>query len=215
MSALAAGKITSLTVQHNNAERVSVFIDGAFAFGAHLDVVAEFGLRVGIVLTEEERERIEEADALAAAKSIALGYLAHRARTEREIRTRLARSGFSGAVVDRVLARLFELGYVDDAAYARSFASGRFRNRGYGPARIRGDLLRKGVDRTLADETLGEVLEPEETLAAARAQAEKRWARLASEADPQKRRRKLADFLARRGFSGDTVRRVVEEIVRG
>ncbi len=48
-------------------------------------------------------------------------------------------------------------------------------------------------------------------LEAARSHAEKRWPRLAAEVDPFKRRKKLTEYLLRRGFSYDTARRVIEE----
>lgn len=209
------GKITKLAAQRNNPDRVSVFIDGAFAFGVYQDLVLEYGLRVGRILTEAEEREIQGRDEVFAAKAVALKYLSYRARTEKEVRAKLVQKGFEENVVDAVIERLYALHYLDDAAYARSFVSGRFRNRGYGPARIRGDLMRRGIDRSLIEEALGEVLEPEETFETAKEQAEKRWARLASEPDPAKRRKKLSDFLVRRGYSYDIVRRVLEEVERG
>jgi regulatory protein len=212
---LSSGKITKLAAQHNNPDRISVFIDGEFAFGVYQDLLLEYELRVGKVLREAEQQEIQSRDEVFIAKAVALNYLSYRARTEKEVRTKLARKGFSETVADAVIERLYALHYLDDAAYARSFVSGRFRSRGYGPARIRGDLMRRGVDRPLIEDALEEVLEPEETLEAAKEQAEKRWARLASEPDPAKRRKKLSDFLVRRGFSYDVVRRVLEEVTRG
>lgn len=206
------GKITKLAAQHNNPDRVSVFIDGEFAFGVYQDLVLEYGLRVGRILSEAEEREIQGRDEVFVAKAVALNYLSYRARTEMEVRRKLAQKGFGEGVIEAVIERLYALHYLDDAAYARSFVSGRFRSRGYGPARIRGDLMRRGIDRPLIEDALGEVLEPEETFEAAKEQAEKRWARLASEADPAKRRKKLSDFLIRRGYSYDVVRRVLEEL---
>lgn len=210
-----SGRITRLEAQQKNPDRVSVYLDGEFAFGVHQDLLLEYGLHVGRVVSEAERHELASKDEILRAKGVALNFLSYKARTEREIRSKLARSGFSESVADAVVERLYALHYLDDAAYARSFVAGRFRSRGYGPARIRGDLMRRGVDRNMIEEALGEVLQPDETLEAAREQAEKRWARLTSEPDLQKRRKKLSDYLLRRGFSYDTVRAVVESVTRG
>lgn len=206
------GTITKMKVQRKNPERMSVFLDGAFAFGVYQDVVLEFGLQVGRRLSVEEQEQILAADQLRVAKAMALHYLAHRDRTVQEVRRRLQRRGFDEAVITDTVERLQELGYLDDAAYARTYVQGRFRNRGYGPVRIRSELLRRGVARDLAEEAVQALVEEEDLLEEARRHARKRWPRLAREPDPYKRRQKLSNYLLRRGFSYDTVRRVVDEL---
>ena len=209
---LAPGAITRLVAQQKNPNRVSVFIDEAFAFGVHVDLVVEFGLHKGKVLEVEAQQQIVSADRVRAARETALGYLGYGARTEREVRQKLIRSGFEEDVAEDTVARLRELGYLDDAAYARSYVQARFRNRGYGPGRLRGDLLRRGIAAALIDAVLDDLTEQEDMLEAARRHAEKRWPRLAHETDAQKRRKKLSDYLVRRGFSYETARRVIDDL---
>ena len=209
---LAPGAITRLVAQQKNPNRVSVFIDEAFAFGVHVDLVVEFGLHKGKVLEVEAQQQIVSADRVRAAREAALGYLGYAARTEREVRQKLIRSGFEEDVAEDTVARLRELGYLDDAAYARSYVQARFRNRGYGPGRLRGDLLRRGIAAALIDAVLDDLTEQEDMLEAARRHAEKRWPRLAHETDAQKRRKKLSDYLVRRGFSYETARRVIDDL---
>ena len=209
---LKAGTITRLVQQKHNPKRVSVFVNGDFAFGLHMDLVLEHGLYKGLDLDVPTQLEIIAADRVRAANEVALTYLSYKARTEQEVRRKLARKDFEEAVADRTVARLHELGYLDDAAYARSYVEGRFRNRGYGPQRLRRDLKKRGVAARHIDAALEEVLEEDEVVDAARGHAEKRWRRLAREPDPYKRRQKLTDYLLRRGFAYETIRRVVEEI---
>lgn len=212
---LAPGTITRLVAQTRNPERVSVYLDGRFAFGLHRDVVLQHGLHKGLALDVATQERLASADQVLVAKSKALHYLAHRARSEHEVRQKLARSGFSEGVAEQAVARMRELGYLDDAAYAEAYARGRFERGGYGPRRVQNDLLRRGIDRRLIEQTVARVFSVrDDVVEAAREQALRRWPRLAREEDPRKRRKKLHDFLLRRGFSHDTTRRVVEEIAR-
>jgi regulatory protein len=138
--------------------------------------------------------------------------LTYRPRTEQEVRKKLLKQSFDGAIVDKVIERLYELQYLDDGAYARSYARSRLANRGYGPGRVRLELRRRGVAQPLVEQALEEAYADEDPLVMARAQARKRWPRLARESDPYKRRRKLTDFLVRRGFSYETARQVVEEL---
>ena len=211
---LKPGTITKLGRQKKNTRRVSVYLDGEFAFGAYEDVVFEHGLQTGRPLSVEEQQAILNADRLLVAKTTAMNYVAHRARTEHEVRQKLYRSGTDEATADQVVARLYELDYLDDGAYAMAYAQGKFRSKGYGPERVRNDLRRRGIEAVLVEAAVEEVFNPDEVLEAARAQAAKRWPRLQREPDVYKRRSKLFDFLLRRGFSYDTARQVVEEIER-
>jgi len=209
------GKITRLVAQKKNPNRVSVYLDGAYAFGVHGMLIADFRLSIGRVLTEAERRKLAEADAVLRAKAVALNYIAYRPRTEREVRRKLAEKGFSDDFIAPVIERLYALGYLDDAAYARNYAHARYANKGYGPQRIRTELLRRGVNRALVDATVDELTATSDPLEAARSYAEKRWQRLAGETDSRKRLKKLSDFLVRRGFTYDTVRRVLAELTEG
>lgn len=210
---LQPGTITRLRAQTKNPDRVSVYVDGRFAFGVYRDVVLSLELRKGRFLSVEEQQQAIRADRVLVAKSRAMHYLGYRARSEHEVRQRLARSGFDEPVVEEAVARLRELGYLDDAEYARSYARSRFERGGYGPRRVRSDLMRRGVPRRIIDATIAEIFEArDDVLETAREQAAKRWPRLAGEEDPLKRRKKMYDYLLRRGFGYDTVRQVVDEL---
>ncbi len=213
--AFAAGTITKLVAQKKNPDRVSVFLDGAFAFGVHQDLVLEYGLHAGLHLDVKEQERLVAADRMLGAKARALHYLAYRPRTEHEVRQKLLRSDYAEDVVESVIARLHELRYLDDATYAHDYVRSRFASRGYGPRRLQTELRRRGVRPALIEAALDEFIGADDALDAARTHAAKRWPRLAKEEDPFKRRKKLTDFLLRRGFGYDTVRRVVEELEEG
>lgn len=209
---LRPGTITRIERQKRDAERVSVFLDGAFAFGLMLDLAVKRGLRKGRHLSVEEQEALLAEEQVLRARRAALDYIAHRARTEQEVRRKLQQKGFPEPAAEDAVARMRELGYLDDAAYARAYARGRLAGRGHGPQRVRADLLRRGVPRPTIDAVLADLVEEDDLRAAALEHGRKRWQRLASETDSRKRRRKLADFLARRGYDYDLIREVVESL---
>jgi regulatory protein len=208
----APGTVTRLVAQQHEPERVSVYLDGAFAFGVHRDLVLEHGLRKGQALTAAEITRLFADDDRLRARAQALAYPSTRARTRREVATRLHDGGIPEDVADEVLDWLAARGLLDDAAYAGQYAESRRLGQGYGPERVRQELRRRGVDAETARAAVEERYDEDETLAMARAQAERRWPGLAREPDPRKRRKKLFDFLVRRGFSFDTARRAVEAV---
>ncbi len=154
-----------------------------------------------------------DAPPLARAKNVALRYLAAAARTEAQVRARLARAELS-AEAEEVVAWLLRLGYLDDAAYARARARALVAPGRLGPRLAERRLLVAGVERGRARAAIAEALgeagaagQGEGDLC--RALAEKRAGGADLTALDDRARRRLARFLIGRGFSGSAVARVL------
>lgn len=212
---LSDGTVTRVAQQKKDLDRASVFIDGTFAFGLAVDLVIEAGLKKGVALSADEQRALLVRQEAFSAKSAALRGLSNRARTSDEVRQSLLKKGFAETIVEDTVADLERLGVVDDAAYARAFVQGRFASRGYGPARLRQDLMRKGVPRRIIDEALAELVEAEDLGDEARQQAVRKWRTLSSEEDVRKRKKKTMDYLVRRGFGFDVAREAVDGLAEG
>ena len=210
--AATSGTITRLESQVHNDDRVSVYLDGEFAFGIHEDLVVKHSLQVGATLTPEGVRELERDEQYVDAKQAALDYLAYKPRTEEEVRRKLGQEDVPSPVIEDVIARLYELEYLDDEAYAHDYAHNRFSSKKYGPVRIRRELTERGVDRRLADAAVDELFAEVDVTAAAWTHAEKRWPRLAGEDDPRRRRQKMYRYLRRRGFTSDTIRPILDEL---
>jgi len=207
------GTITDLQVQENNRDRVSVFVDGKFAFGVHQDVIVKHRLQIGQTLSPKKRQTVLNDEETVQAKQTALDYLAYKPRTETEVRRKLRESDTPPPVVEDVIARMYDLGYLDDEEYAEDYAHNRFSNKGYGPIRIRRELVKRGVDRGLADRAVDDLFAEVDPSEPARKHAEKYWPRIADEDDPRRQKRKLHDYLRRRGFSADTIYPLLDEFI--
>ena len=212
--AATSGTITRLESQVHNDDRVSVYLDGEFAFGIHEDLVVKHSLQVGATLTPEGVRELERDEQYVDAKQAALDYLAYKPRTEEEVRRKLRQEDVPSPVIEDIIARLYELEYLDDEAYAHDYAHNRFSSKKYGPVRIRRELTERGVDRRLADAAVDELFAEVDVTAAAWTHAEKRWPRLAGEDDPRRRRQKMYRYLRRRGFTSNTIRPILDELER-
>jgi regulatory protein len=126
----------------------------------------------------------------------ALRLLDYRARTETEMRQRLTRKGFEAGDIDAVLARLKTSGLIDDAAFARAWSDSRAASSPRSAFVIKRELRGKGVTRDTAEEAVACLDDAEAAYRAAVPRAT-RLAKL----PPEEARRKLGDFLRRRGFS--------------
>ncbi len=205
-------KITCIEPRKRRAERVDVHVDGELRLTLAQEIVLREGLRVGDEFSEARIRALEGEDLRWKVQEAALSLLSFRARTTTELRRRLLRKEFLEEVVDECVAGLAERGLVDDASFAEAFVRDRVRLRPRGARRLVQELRARGVDADTAAEAIGEVMEHEAVseLDLAR-EAAARWPRRGGE-DPQRARRRLHGFLARRGFGGDTVRQVVQEV---
>lgn len=198
-----AGQITSLQQQKNNQERVSVFLDGEFAFGVTLD--AALHLAKGQHLSDEEIAALKADDEHERAYQSALHFLGARPRSSAEVQRNLREKGFDDELIAASIARLLEHGYLNDEEFARYWLDNRSRFRPRSAKAIRYELRQKGVERDAIESALEEL---DEDAAAWDAAASKlpRLRGLPQDEFEQK----LGGFLARRGFDYETSRRVVQ-----
>ena len=99
-----------------------------------------------------------------------LRLLARRAHSRAELRLKLARRGYQEDEVGSAMARLTEMGYLDDEAFARGLVQRRSATRG--SLAVSAELAAKGIDRHRAAEALAE-LDPDSQLASAVVLAER------------------------------------------
>jgi regulatory protein len=137
------------------------------------------------------------------AMQYALRVLGYRARSEREMRQKLQRKGFSPLITDRTLMKLTYLGLLDDREFAKSWVSTRI---GYGPMRLRYELRQKGIDADLAEETISAVRSEDDDFATAWQLALK--VRRGNATPDRQALLRLRQMLLRRGFTRDVVNRV-------
>lgn len=133
----------------------------------------------------------------------ALGLLARREHSARELKTKLRAGGQAGEDAERAIERLREQHYQDDGRFAASLARRRA-EQGYGPARIHAELKSHG----LADAAIRAAIAATEADWRANAAAQLRCHVGAKPVRDAAERAKRAAFLLRRGFDAATVRAV-------
>jgi regulatory protein len=133
----------------------------------------------------------------------ALGYLlkatSARPVTEAEAQAKLAARDIDGDVAEAALGQAKKLGALDDAAFARAWVEDRGRRRGYSAARLRTELARRQVPDELIEAALG-ALDDRDDLAAATELARQRAQRMPAHLPPETVARRVAAFVARRGY---------------
>ena len=185
--------------------RARVFVDGEFWAELDVGVAIERGLRVGATFSCEELDLARVAGERPLAMGRALNLLGYRARSEADIRERLGRYGYAGQTIEAVVARLVEMGYLDDGEFARLKA--REKSRRYGPRRVSLELRKSGVGEELAREVVEEEFAGRSEVGEARSAAARRYNGRGSDAEA----RRVYGFLVRRGYSAEVCVQVARE----
>ncbi|MFA4838476.1 MAG: RecX family transcriptional regulator [Candidatus Neomarinimicrobiota bacterium] len=203
-------RITAITHQEKRKDRLSVFLDGKFAFGIAADTSATFPLATGQSVSGKQVRIILFHEAFEVAKDQAIRFLTIRMRSQREVELYLRRKQTEAAVTRRVVQYCLEHQYLDDRAFAGAFIRDQLHLNKSGILKIKSALRQKGVSGEIIDELL-KSMEPEiDELAIAVKIGEKKLKTLK---DENTRRQKLMRFLIQKGYRSETVIKAVSRLL--
>lgn len=214
-----AAKITAITVQARNIDRVNVSIDGKYCFSLDLFQVTELGVKIGNEYSKEELSSLEQESQFGKLYLKALDYCLMRLHSAKEVRNYLKRQtytkryksrksgeikerpGASQELVKRVFDRLIVKGYIDDVKFTRFWLENRQLTKGISSRKLTAELRSKGIDQIIIEEGLaGLDRNDQDELKKIIAKKARRYP------DEQK----LIAYLARQGFSYDDIRRSLD-----
>jgi regulatory protein len=206
-------KITGITAQQKDRDRVNVMVDGKYRFSLDILQVADLGIRIGKDYTDEELTELETESQFGKLYTRALEYSLMRPHSMREVRDYLYRKtrdtmtktgqmkkGVSVELTNRVFDRLLEKGYVDDEKFTRFWVENRNVSKGASHRKIVSELRSKGVESSIierhVDQSLRNDIDELQKVIA------KKRARYPDE-------QKLMQYLARQGFSYDDIKQAL------
>jgi regulatory protein len=208
--------VTKVERQKKHPSRVSIHIDNQYAIGIHKEVLLQSGLRVGDQVSERTIDELKKQEELHKARESSLRLLSHRARSEKELRDRLKQKGLSLESITKVIGSFTQSGLVDDLEFARAFAHDKLLRKPMGRSMLTQQLRQKGISKEIIEQVLSEVYERMKEDEYAVELARNRFERFKSAFDglePMKQRKKLSDYLSRRGFAWETVAKAINEVL--
>ena len=201
--------ITALTLQKRNHQRVSVFLDGEYAFGLARIVAA--WLEVGQELSDEKIAQLRAEDEREVAYQRALRLIQYRPRSENEIRQLLKRHATPEESAEEVIERLKQSGLIDDTGFAQTWVENRADLRPRSRRALAYELSRRGIDAQVIEQSLTAI--DDDAMAY---QAAQRPARKHKDLEWNDFRQKMYRYLAQRGFnyeaSAQAIAKVWQEI---
>ena len=195
--------ITDLKVQSNNKKRVSVFLDGAFHCGLDLVTVYKYRLKKGQEIDEKTLTDIQRSSEIQKCFDSALNYISKSIKTTKQVRIKLIEKGYVKEIVNEVIVKLKEYGYLNDSDFAKKFVATYHNTKG---KRVLYAMLKqKGVNDEDINEALSTVDDQTEN---AKKLAEKY---LKNKILDRKNIQKCYNHLLSKGFSYDEAKNAISQ----
>ncbi|HET8690421.1 MAG TPA: RecX family transcriptional regulator [Candidatus Saccharimonadales bacterium] len=213
-------KITAITAQSRDHDRVNISIDGKYRLSLDVLQVTELGIKVGREIDEDELAELEQESQFGKLYTRALEYCMMRPHSIKEVRDYLyrktltkrykskktgelkERQGVSQSIADRVLARLVDKGYLNDDDFTRYWLENRSLAKGASRRKLVAELRAKGVDQSIIDGQLSQ---------SQRSDEEEIQKILLKKRSRYPDERKLVAYLARQGFSYDDIKSALSD----
>ncbi|MBR5336397.1 MAG: RecX family transcriptional regulator [Lachnospiraceae bacterium] len=204
--------VTKIEIQKKNKNRASIYIDDEFAFGIHVNVVYDLGLRSGMEIDEDLRRRIISEEERKNARGYALKLIGYRSRCEAEVRRKMREKCYSEEITEDTISYLTDNGFLNDEEFVRLYIESKLDINKYGLNRIEYNLKGMGISRDVIRKCLAEYSEDVDEYALALPLAKKKLASLEKD-DRETKYRKLSGFLGRKGYSYDVISRILRELL--
>lgn len=150
-------KITDITQQKKNKNRVSVFVDGEYSFSLENTDMVRLKVKIGNEITKEDIENYNKECNLTKAKNRVMDIINRRLLPKKAIIDDLIKRGFDKQIAVEAVKEFENLGYIDDYLFASEYAKDAFEYKKHGKLRIINDLMQKGIEKDVAKDVLDEL----------------------------------------------------------
>lgn len=203
-------KITSISVQARNKDRVNISVDGKYRFSLDIFQVSDLGIKTGNEYSEDELNQLEQESKFGKLYARALEYCLMRPHSAKEVRDYLyrktwptrsktgeMRAGVSPETTTRVYESLVRKAYINDLSFARYWVENRSLTKGVSRRKLVAELRSKGVDVAIIDEVMGE---------SERSDEQELRKVIAKKHSKYSDNQKFMAYLARQGFTYDDIK---------
>ena len=176
------------------------------------NIFEKYKVSVDMDFSENEIQEMKYFSDIERAKSRAINYISGKLKTKYEVRLKLKEKDFTEDIIDEVINILEKEEYLNDRLYCEVFIEDKKQLNGYGKNKIKSLLIQKGISKSVFEDFLDE-FEYEEEFDNALKMGIKKLNLLSNEEDIFKKKQKLINYLAYRGFSFDVINDVLREIL--
>jgi len=204
--------ITKIIRQKKKNHRYSLMSSEEFIIGIADETLIEFNIHLGMQLSEEMLDKLKKKESIVAVKEQAWRFLARREHSTKELSDKLLHKNFSPADVNYIIEDLINKDYLNNTRFARQLINEEISLKRNGPRYIKANLLKKGIDMSVTDELLAELYTENRQVENCHWLAGKKQKSLIH-LEPEIQKKRLADFLNRKGFTWEIISRVIGELI--
>lgn len=200
----------TLIKPQKSRKRVNIYLDGKFGFGLDLENYLKLNLKVGQELANAEVEKIVKGAEFQKTLDKLLRFATLRPRSEKEINDWFKRRKVHESLHKKLFNRLKRLDLLDDEKFAQWWIGQRLQFKHKSKRELISELRAKGIGKHAIEDALSEVDIDENKMAKKLLEKKMyRWKRL----DKLEAKRKMSEFLARKGFGWSEIKSVVDDLV--
>ena len=197
--------VTDIKPQAKNTKRVNLYLNGKFYCGLELYTVMKHRVKIGNDYTANEIIDIQIAEEEGVCLNYALNLLSKSVKTEKEIIAKLKKRGYVSEIIDNVIFKLKDYGYVNDEEFAEKYINSYSKNKG--KRLLKSELKLKGVSDAIIEDKF---LSVENELETAIKIAEKY---VKNKPVDIKTKQKCYKYLLSKGFSYDDSKTAVDKVL--
>ena len=167
-------------------------------------------IKIGDSISHKDIKKYDKKMRLQEAKDKAFRLLSYRMRSVGEIKKRLREKSFLLDEIDTTIAHLKKLNYLNDLEFARAFAKEKVKLKMIGPLLLQSQLFKYHIDAPLIDQVLSEIYEQIDPHSLIEMHLEKKSITKSNIFD-NNQKKKLNDYLSRKGFTWAQINEVCAE----
>lgn len=201
--------ITLVEQQKRRSRRYNIYLNDDYAFSIHEDVLVKHRLFKGEEVHADHLQQILKDEEQQKVFSQALRFITRKPRAMKEIEKKLLEKGYELEIINTVLQKLIQQKYINDQEFAATLTNYRIRSQKKGRRWVKQELIQKGLSKDHVEQAMAQIDSDTEYNFAYEI-AKKRWDR--QNGEDMEKRRKVGGFLLRRGYTNETVNRVLRKL---
>jgi regulatory protein len=205
-------KIFRIEVQKKNSFRYSLFSEDGFILGVSDSTLTKHDLKKGTLIDHKLYEHICLEEEKWSIKDYLIRLLGRRDHASHELKLKGIKKGYDTSLLDEIILELEDKGYINNNAFTKKYVHDKFHFNKWGPNKIRTELIKKKIDKVIIEK----VIEDEIDIHASRVTIEQlivKKKRSILRAPEEKRRKKIFDFLFRKGYDSNVILKEIDKLI--
>ncbi|MCL6494476.1 MAG: recombination regulator RecX [Ignavibacterium sp.] len=196
-------------------DKATVFFDNGEKLILHKDVLYQSGLRKGDEISSDRFSFLNNQENFYLIKQKAFRLLQRRIHTSRELYIKLRQKFYDELLIKNCLTELQQKGFINDKEFALAFISEKQKSKKWSKAKLRSELIKRGVSSEIISEVLNQTFNNEREIESAKEIAEKKLSQIIKkENDKRKVYQKIMMYLQSKGYDYEMSSEVVRKILK-